>query len=113
MAMSSEPRHLRIREKSVELDGQEIAGSLTQVELVADGRQCQAVLHLVPNHVLDVDLMASVAVAKESCAAEIRRFLEQADPARLEQEALSRVTTGSLTSVMLDVLKEWADGWEG
>lgn len=111
MSMDTPQRHLRIADKTVELDGVNIAGNLRGMELVLDGRRNEAVLHLVPHHALDVDVMATVSVAKPSSADDMRRFLASVDPAKLERAALDRMTNGSLTSVMLEVLGEYAEDW--
>jgi hypothetical protein len=112
MSMDSTMRRLRVAENTVELDGVNIARDLSHIEIAANGRECEAVLHLHEAHSLDLDLLATVSVAKPTCAEDIDRFLASVDPQKLERASLDRMQGGNLTSVMLDTLREWARNWE-
>jgi hypothetical protein len=93
------------------LDGQDIGGCVAGVEIVADYRGAQVVLHLAPT--VEVSLTALADVQATTAGPSVKEFLDSVDAEKLEGAAFDRHTSGSLTPVMLSVLKEWSEGSNG
>lgn len=102
---------LNTEQHTVQLDGHEIADSLSAVEVYAEAGAPgpEVVLRLTAAHTLDITGLAEVGVEVEDTVACIRRFLAGIDPKKLESQALDRhAGDRSLTELMLEVLGEWA-----
>jgi hypothetical protein len=112
----NEPSHAFVynsETKEVLLDGVNIASSLTHLEVLGTPRGQEVVLHLTPNHSIDVSGYATVSVAVDDAAATIAEFLDTVDAETLEARALlEHAGGGSVTPVILSRLRRMALGEE-